>query len=91
MADFSSLDALIIKNRLRTEQYDLKHLNGEPISITSYHTNIKICCSINIIKLMSIFNLFLEPDFVHSIDHEDYVYFFFRESAVEYINCGKVN
>ena len=36
-------------------------------------------------------NFISEPDFVHSIDHEDYVYFFFRESAVEYINCGKVN
>ena len=29
VADFSSVDALIIKNRLRTEQYDLKHLNGK--------------------------------------------------------------
>uniref|UniRef100_A0A147BRA6 Semaphorin-1A n=2 Tax=Ixodes ricinus TaxID=34613 RepID=A0A147BRA6_IXORI len=29
------------------------------------------------------------PNFVSSIYFEDYVYFFFRESAVEYINCGK--
>ncbi|XP_075537775.1 semaphorin 1a isoform X4 [Dermacentor variabilis] len=29
------------------------------------------------------------PNFVSSIHYEDYVYFFFRESAVEYINCGK--
>lgn len=29
------------------------------------------------------------PSFVSSIHHEDYVYFFFRETAVEYINCGK--
>ena len=29
------------------------------------------------------------PDFVGSFEHEDYVYFFFREAAVEYINCGK--
>ena len=31
------------------------------------------------------------PSFVGSIDHGDFVYFFFRETAVEYINCGKVN
>ncbi|ELU06726.1 hypothetical protein CAPTEDRAFT_179561 [Capitella teleta] len=30
-----------------------------------------------------------EPDFVSSFEHEDKVYFFFRETAVEYINCGK--
>ena len=29
------------------------------------------------------------PDFVGSFEHENYVYFFFREAAVEYINCGK--
>ncbi len=31
----------------------------------------------------------IEPNFVGSFDIGDYVYFFFRESAVEYINCGK--
>ena len=31
-----------------------------------------------------------DPDFVSSLEDEDHVYFFFRESAVEYINCGKV-
>ncbi|KAH9506312.1 Semaphorin-2A [Dermatophagoides farinae] len=30
-----------------------------------------------------------KPNFVGSFDIGDYVYFFFRESAVEYINCGK--
>ncbi|XP_023225739.1 semaphorin-2A-like isoform X3 [Centruroides sculpturatus] len=30
-----------------------------------------------------------KPQFVGSFDIGDYVYFFFRESAVEYINCGK--
>jgi len=29
------------------------------------------------------------PDFVTSLEDGDYVYFFFREQAVEYINCGK--
>ena len=32
----------------------------------------------------------LGPNFVSSIEDEDYVYFFFREEAVEFINCGKV-
>ena len=30
------------------------------------------------------------PDFVRTLEDENYVYFFFREQAVEYINCGKV-
>lgn len=31
-----------------------------------------------------------DPQFVGSFETENYVYFLFRESAVEYINCGKV-
>ena len=31
------------------------------------------------------------PDFVSSLEDRDHVYFFFREAAVEYINCGKVS
>ena len=58
VADFSGSDALIIRDQLRTEQYNLKHLNG--------------------------------PNFVGSVEDEDYVYFFFREEAVEFMNCGKV-
>ena len=30
-----------------------------------------------------------DPDFVGSFEHDNYVYFFFREAAVEYLNCGK--
>jgi len=29
VADFSGSDALIIRDNIRTEQYDLKHLNGK--------------------------------------------------------------
>jgi semaphorin 6 len=57
VADFSGTDPLIIKNGLRTEQYDYKHLNA--------------------------------PNFVSSLEDEEHVYFFFREAAVEYMNCGK--
>ena len=31
------------------------------------------------------------PDFVNALEDEDHVYFFFREAAVEFINCGKVS
>lgn len=31
-----------------------------------------------------------DPQFVGSFETEEHVYFLFRESAVEYINCGKV-
>ena len=34
--------------------------------------------------------MFPAPDFVESLADGEYVYFFFREQAVEYINCGKV-
>ncbi|CAG0917811.1 unnamed protein product [Notodromas monacha] len=30
-----------------------------------------------------------EPNFVGSYENDDFVYFFFRESAVEFMNCGK--
>jgi len=30
-----------------------------------------------------------QPDFVGSFETEDFAYFLFRESAVEYMNCGK--
>ena len=87
VADFSAVDALIIKKRLRTEQYDLKHLNGAYtiFELWDFKNNMPS------IPLMSIVILLLaEPDFVSSVEDNDYVYFFFRESAVEYINCGKV-
>ena len=31
------------------------------------------------------------PDFVNALEDKDHVYFFFREAAVEHINCGKVS
>lgn len=45
--------------------------------------------------MSSLFNLFptisfSEPNFVSSFEKDDKVYFFFRETAVENINCGKV-
>lgn len=31
-----------------------------------------------------------DPQFVGSFEAGEFVYFIFRETAVEYINCGKV-
>ncbi|BES90255.1 Sema [Nesidiocoris tenuis] len=31
-----------------------------------------------------------DANFISSMAYEDYVFFFFREAAVEYINCGKI-
>ena len=31
-----------------------------------------------------------DPNFVRSVEKDDKIYFFFREDAVENINCGKV-
>ncbi|XP_060515938.1 semaphorin-1A-like [Cylas formicarius] len=30
------------------------------------------------------------PNFVSSVTHGEYIYFFFRETAVEFMNCGKI-
>ena len=35
-------------------------------------------------------HLLSDPNFVGSFDIKDKIYFFFRETAVEHINCGKV-
>lgn len=34
--------------------------------------------------------LYPAPNFVNSFQYDDYVYFLFREAAIEYTNCGKV-
>jgi len=34
-------------------------------------------------------SIFNNPSFVGSFNHDQFVYFFFREGAVEYMNCGK--
>ena len=31
------------------------------------------------------------PNFVSSMAYEDFVFFFFRETSEEYMNCGKVS
>ena len=78
VADFSATDSLIIKDNLRTEQYDFKQLNCKYyISYVSFLTK-------------SLFFFYIAPDFVNALEDENHIYFFFREAAVEHINCGKV-
>ena len=76
VSDFSGTDPLIYKEPLRTVQFDSKHLNG----------NFRLK---DFWRFVNLWN-FAAPDFVTSVEDGDYVYFFFREQAVEYINCGKV-
>ena len=42
-------------------------------------------------KIILDLRILLAPDFVSTLEDDDHVYFFFRESAVEHINCGKVS
>ena len=60
VADFSATDSLIIKNQLRTEQYDYKHLNG---SIRGHVlVNTKYLCKM--MFLLFIFLTISAPNFV---------------------------
>lgn len=55
-------------------------------------TEENLCLTTKSIKLLINFpSIFSVPNFVNSLNHGDFVYFFFRETAVEYINCGKVS
>lgn len=85
VSDFSGLDPLIYKDPLRTEQYDFKHLNGKTKNFNIFITNH---CSNKYVFFY--YTTIAAPNFVSSVADGDYVYFFLRETAVEYINCGKV-
>ena len=41
-------------------------------------------------SLFYFFLFYIAPDFVNALEDENHIYFFFREAAVEHINCGKV-
>ena len=43
-----------------------------------------------LLKLNKKFNKKLDPTFVASLTLGNYVYFFIRENAIEYMNCGEV-
>ena len=63
VADFSATDSLIIKNNLRTEQYDYKHLNGGRQLRALRRTSNQ-----HIVKRFNIIESFSAPDFVSSLE-----------------------
>lgn len=80
---------------MRTEKYDAKHLNSKILN--SMICQMQEAPTIWVLKnkddleLISSFCFLSAPNFVRSLADGDFVYFFFREPAVEYINCGKVS
>lgn len=103
VAEFTKADTVIFRTDLfntstgekvhpfkRTIKYDSKWLDSKSYSFLPEQDH-----SLHVNTNDSLFFLFfhsiqcVEPNFVGSFDIGDYVYFFFRESAVEYINCGK--
>ena len=61
------------------------------INIDSPNLGISILNKYQLQKDKQSYNKYISaPDFVKMLEDEDYVYFFLREQAVEYINCGKV-
>jgi len=86
VADFSGGDPLIYKEPMRTERLDFKQLNGKRLEQTIIKN---LYCLLKTKRFL--FFCFTDPNFVSSLEYKDYIFFFFREIAVEYINCGKVN
>ena len=96
VADFAGTDPIIYREPLQTEQYDSMSLNG--ICLPTYLTFFSnyLAAVYFIVLVYCEFNscswhFFTAPNFVNALTLGDFVYFFFRETAVEYINCGKVN
>jgi len=87
VADFSGSDPLVYKEPMRTERLDFKQLNGMHLTARTTDTFEYDQTVMTAIYLL----IFTDPNFVSSLEYKDYIFFFFREIAVEYINCGKVN
>lgn len=96
VADFSGGDPLIYKEPMRTERLDFKQLNGifYYCSATFTARRVRGDGQRLIFGVFPFFFFFFpckDPNFVSSLEYKDYIFFFFREIAVEYINCGKVS
>ena len=89
-ADFSGTDPIIYREPLQTDQFDSLSLNGELFN----HNNLSqssLACVIDNNRLIFPHSILISaPNFVGSLTSGDFVYFFFRETAVEFTNCGKV-
>lgn len=99
IADFAGLEPLIYREPLRTEQYDLSTLNCKLRDNLSFPLFLSRIWMVYLYVNNGVFILlwelkelvFAAPNFVSSFALGDFVYFFFREIAVEYLNCGKVS
>lgn len=87
-ADFSGNDPIIYREPLQTDQYDSLSLNGKLIR-SSVRCGVEVKSRL-IITCLFLSQLSIAPNFVGSFAFGDFVYFFFREAAIEYTNCGKV-
>jgi semaphorin 6 len=74
-ADAQGVDALIYSNPLRTPQFDSMFLN-KPSFVGSFATSTKLSTSQEETKELR-------------VTDGEFVYFFFREDSMEYMNCGK--
>lgn len=100
VAEFTKADTVIFRTDLynmstgqrvhpfkRTIKYDSKWLDSKFVMSTDVF--LLILQLLLITHHLPFCSIKSEPNFVGSFDIGEFVYFFFRESAVEYINCGK--
>lgn len=74
----------------------IKAVNGHWLIVPNVDkTKLFFCLKSKIFSLKNCYStafyFSLEPNFVGSFEKDDKVYFLFRETAVENINCGKVS
>lgn len=89
--DSSAVVMLLV---LKTDQVCLMwafHLSMFSVNVFGFSLH-GICCTWCLKKMSWFFWFFfsLEPYFVQAVDYGNYIYFFFREIAVEYNSMGKV-
>lgn len=99
MTDFSGTNSLIFRQPLKTDSNDYNQLNGKVMPALfcadKIHAFFSVICIFWLLEnsafthVLFLFSHPTAPDFVHSFEYEDFVFFFFRETAVEYMNCGK--
>lgn len=87
VSDFNAADPLIYRKplsgattELRTQRNNLKCLNGK------FLFGLWACGPLAITNRSLLIS---DPNFVSAVDDDESVYFFLRESALEYNNCGK--
>ena len=77
--DFRGIDAAIVK-------HSNSPLSSQPSLLTTSNPNKK-----TVVRTLQSDSKWINADanFVFNFEYENHIYFLFRESAVEYINCGK--